>query len=461
MAKEENQGELSQLLVGNTGPTETGSTISSTLDDLFKNAPPPMPVKQVVVSRPAIPVEPPVTSTDMDVVDSEEDNTKKQKKPKKDKSVAFTDDTQDKLAKAKAKRARKIGYGMDEEEERERQEQEEAEAEKKKRTKKNLLGRMPQDPDALKRTLFLGNLSVKAITDSSIYGQLKALCGQYGKIKAIRFRSIAFSEMLPRKVAFIRGKFHSERQTCNAYVEFTQEDVVQQAVDSLNGSEFADHHLRADSAGNEKPYDMKRSVFVGNLDFAAEEEDLWKHFATCGKVENVRIIRDPTTSMGKGFGYVQFSDRAEVSLALKLHDTALNERKLRVQRASEKALNEKKKKKEMADGESQGTAGEQSTRPVFEGTRSVKGDKPSNKRRRTERSKAFAEKRLNRSVSRGGLSGDRGGSAPGRGGLSGDRGRSAPGRGGFTASRGRGGGRGRGNGRGHGRGHGRGRGRGH
>ncbi|KAJ2638733.1 Nucleolar protein 12, partial [Coemansia sp. RSA 1287] len=153
----------------------------------------------------------------------------------------------------------------------------------------------------------------------------------------------------------------------------------------LNGTEFQDKHIRVDLANNDKEHDMKKSVFVGNLDFAAEEEDLWRHFGTCGTVSNVRIIRDSKTNLGKGFAYVQFSDRASVSLALKLNGTEVNSRKLRVQRASEQVP----KGKKAVDAKAS------SVTSVLEGTRSVKGDKPSNKKRRTARSRNFAENRLN------------------------------------------------------------------
>jgi nucleolar protein 12 len=36
---------------------------------------------------------------------------------------------------------------------------------------------------------------------------------QFGKIESIRFRSIAFSESIPRKVAFIEKKFHENRDS--------------------------------------------------------------------------------------------------------------------------------------------------------------------------------------------------------------------------------------------------------
>lgn len=67
-----------------------------------------------------------------------------------------------------------------------------------------------------------------------------------------------------------------------------------------------DRHIRVDSVAHPAEQDHKRCIFVGNLDFEAQEEKLWRYFASCGKVESVRIIRDSKTNVGKGFAYVQF-----------------------------------------------------------------------------------------------------------------------------------------------------------
>ena len=54
-------------------------------------------------------------------------------------------------------------------------------------------------------------------------------------------------------------------------------------------------------------HDHKRCVFVGNLPFDVQDEELWTHFERCGDIEFVRIVRDKKTNIGKGFGYVQFT----------------------------------------------------------------------------------------------------------------------------------------------------------
>ncbi|KAJ1332260.1 hypothetical protein BSLG_008919 [Batrachochytrium salamandrivorans] len=102
-----------------------------------------------------------------------------------------------------------------------------------------------------------------------------------------------------------------------------------------------------------------RTIFVGNLSVTVTEKEnlrkLKSLFSQFGKIEtirfrsilclsmelsfsksifeliaNVRVIRDRATNVGKGFGYVQFAERSSVSLALKLQDTDLNGRKVRI-----------------------------------------------------------------------------------------------------------------------------------
>lgn len=91
----------------------------------------------------------------------------------------------------------------------------------------------------------------------------------------------------------------------NAYVVYSTPAEAREAL-KLNGSTILDRHIRVDSVAHPAPHDSKRCIFIGNLDFEAQEENLWRHFASCGKVESVRVVRDSKTNVGKGFAYVQF-----------------------------------------------------------------------------------------------------------------------------------------------------------
>lgn len=102
--------------------------------------------------------------------------------------------------------------------------------------------------------------------------------------------------------------------------------------------EYKSLHLRVDIANKSKAHDNKRSLFLGALPFDVADEDVYAHFASCGPIEYVRIIRDNKTGIGKGFGYVQFKTSDTVALGLKLDGSVLNERKIRVSRCVRKQV---------------------------------------------------------------------------------------------------------------------------
>ncbi|KAI0070447.1 hypothetical protein K474DRAFT_1608686 [Panus rudis PR-1116 ss-1] len=206
-----------------------------------------------------------------------------------------------------------------------------------------------------------------------------------------------------KKVAFIKHEFHSEVDSTNAYIVFAHPvpesaprpanlpppkpvmdpyEAARVAAEQMDGSTFLGRTIRVDVVGKgdkdqgQMSGDPKKTVFVGNLDFASKEEDLRAFFEGLmvtergpppaggedGKSDNesdeeededeakgkskakvvkpptwvkrVRLIRDKDTLLGKGFGYVQFVDRECVDEILSLEPERLKfaKRKLRVQR---------------------------------------------------------------------------------------------------------------------------------
>jgi len=55
--------------------------------------------------------------------------------------------------------------------------------------------------------------------------------------------------------------------------------------------------------------DFTKTIFIGNLPFIVSEEELRAAFVECGKIENVRLVRDPKTHLGKGIGYIMFETK--------------------------------------------------------------------------------------------------------------------------------------------------------
>lgn len=89
----------------------------------------------------------------------------------------------------------------------------------------------------------------------------------------------------------------------------------------------------------------KKTVFLGNVPFDVEDNELWELFGKCGKIEYVRTIRDRKTGACRGIGYVTFKTADAATLALDLTGSKLRSREIRVQRYS--APTEKKPKQQM------------------------------------------------------------------------------------------------------------------
>ncbi|XP_015451738.1 RNA-binding protein 34 [Pteropus alecto] len=166
--------------------------------------------------------------------------------------------------------------------------------------------------------------------------KLKSFFKEYGQIESVRFRSVIPAEgTLSKKLAAIKRKVHPDQKNINAYVVFKDENSAARAL-SRNGAQIADgFRIRVDLASETSSRD-KRSVFVGNLPYKAEEPAVEEHFLDCGSVVAVRIVRDPRTGVGRGFGFVLFENTDAVHLALKLNNSELMGRKLRVMRSVNK-----------------------------------------------------------------------------------------------------------------------------
>uniref|UniRef100_A0A8C2UXU9 RNA-binding protein 34 n=1 Tax=Chinchilla lanigera TaxID=34839 RepID=A0A8C2UXU9_CHILA len=190
-----------------------------------------------------------------------------------------------------------------------------------------------QEEERLKneRTVFVGNLPV-----SCNKKKLKSFFKEYGQIESVRFRSLIPAEgTVSKKLAAIKRKIHPDQKNINAYVVFKDESAATKAL-KRNGAQIADgFRIRVDLASETSSRD-KRSVFVGNLPYKVEETAVEEHFLDCGSIVAVRIVRDPVTGVGKGFGYVLFENTDAVHLALKLNNSELMGRKLRVMRSINK-----------------------------------------------------------------------------------------------------------------------------
>lgn len=160
------------------------------------------------------------------------------------------------------------------------------------------------------KTVFVGNLP-----PSITRRKLKQLFGQKGKVESVRLRSMVVEKgKLPVRIAK-RKQTQMTSSAINSYVVFSEKDAAGKALD-LNGALVGDRHIRVDMATGGKEHTHDRSVFVGGLPYAVDDEEFREAFEIFGEVEAVRVIRERITGIGKGFGFVTFRDKSGVMFAL-------------------------------------------------------------------------------------------------------------------------------------------------
>lgn len=83
---------------------------------------------------------------------------------------------------------------------------------------------------------------------------------------------------------------------------------------------------------------MSSRLFVGNLDFSAQDQDLKDLFGQYGDVVSVKVLMDRDTGRPRGFGFVEFQSSADANKAIaELDGQDFRGRSLRVNQAEERS----------------------------------------------------------------------------------------------------------------------------
>lgn len=79
---------------------------------------------------------------------------------------------------------------------------------------------------------------------------------------------------------------------------------------------------------------MSKKLFVGNIDWGTNDEQLKELFEKHGEIEEAIIIKDKFSNRSKGFGFVTFANDEDAEKAMaELNDYELNGRKIVVNEA--------------------------------------------------------------------------------------------------------------------------------
>ncbi|KAF5735056.1 RNA recognition motif-containing family protein [Tripterygium wilfordii] len=213
------------------------------------------------------------------------------------------------------------------------------------------------DESKLLRTVFVGNLPMKV--------KKKVLLkefSKYGEVESIRIRSVPLLDTKkPRKGAIMMKQINDAAESVHAYIVFKKE---QSAVAALihNMAALGGNHIRVDRAcpprkklkGETTPlYDNKRTVFIGNLPFDVKDEDIYQLFSGNSgmetNIEAIRVIRDPSTSLGKGIAYVLFKTREAANTVIKKRNLKLRDRELRLSHARQNSTPSKRENPSLSE----------------------------------------------------------------------------------------------------------------
>lgn len=79
------------------------------------------------------------------------------------------------------------------------------------------------------------------------------------------------------------------------------------------------------------------NIYVGNLDYQVNENDLKGIFEEYGSVADAKVITDKFSGKSKGFGFVTMEDQTEAEKAInELNEATLENRKMVVNEARPK-----------------------------------------------------------------------------------------------------------------------------
>ena len=79
---------------------------------------------------------------------------------------------------------------------------------------------------------------------------------------------------------------------------------------------------------------MSRKLYVGNLPYETNEQDLQELFAQAGAVETVTVMRDRDTGRSRGFAFVEMASDDDAQKAItELNDRQFGGRRLTVNEA--------------------------------------------------------------------------------------------------------------------------------
>jgi len=82
---------------------------------------------------------------------------------------------------------------------------------------------------------------------------------------------------------------------------------------------------------------MTKNIYVGNLPFSTDDQELENVFAEYGEIASAKVIKDRFTNRSRGFGFVEMENEEDAEKAIEeLNGSSLEGRTLKVDSAKPK-----------------------------------------------------------------------------------------------------------------------------
>lgn len=82
--------------------------------------------------------------------------------------------------------------------------------------------------------------------------------------------------------------------------------------------------------------DIMNKIYVGNLSYDVNEQDLESLFTEFGKNLQIKLVKDFETGRSKGFAFIEFENASNAQAALKMDGKEFKDRPLKVSMAQDK-----------------------------------------------------------------------------------------------------------------------------
>lgn len=141
------------------------------------------------------------------------------------------------------------------------------------------------------------------------------------------------------------------------FVTYETEENSTTALEDFNGKFFKGRQIKVARAkyGFTKPDDDRKCthenrIYVGNIPYICEEDDIKTYFSTFGEVEDVQLIRShKDKALSRGFAFVTFKTFENAQNAIKnAQGSVLQGRKIKVSSAHDKVDYQQKREDENA-----------------------------------------------------------------------------------------------------------------